>query len=84
MFSNFSHSFLGVSDLRIEDDIHHQVDGCVWGAGGVCALLPVTGGRVPLPAGLWLGRELLHGHHRCDEKVLELKVFMKHIMFILK
>lgn len=68
--SKFFPSFSGVRHLRVENDVHHQVDGGVRGAGGVCSLLPVTGGRVPLPAGLWLGRELLHGHHRCYEKVL--------------
>lgn len=33
-------------------------------------MLPAAGGWIPLPPGLWLGRELLNGHHRCYETVV--------------
>ena len=57
------------SGITKENDVHHQVNGSVRGAGGVSPLLPSAGGRVPLPLGLRLGWEFLHGHYWCNEKV---------------
>lgn len=55
--------------VRNHNDFHHQTDGSVRRTGGICSVLPVTGGRVSLPAGLRLGWEFLHGHHRFPEAV---------------
>lgn len=58
--------------FRRQNDVHYQADGSLRSPGGVGSVLPVTGGRVPLPAGLWLGWKFLHGHHRFPEEVRSL------------
>ncbi len=58
--------------VRRQNDVHHQADGSFRGPGGIGSMLPVTGGWVPLPAGLWLGWKFLHGHHRFPEAVWSL------------
>lgn len=74
-------SYISARQLK-NHDVHYQADSRVRGSGGVCPLLPAAGGWIPLPLGLRVGWELLHGNHRCYEEVGIPPVFQKQLMFL--